>query len=352
MYNYLSKFSSFLNPEISHFLFLNFLKLNFLRRIYDNKLLNVSLFGIDFPNPLGIAAGFDKNAESIEGILNLGFGFAEVGTVTPFSQEGNIKPRIFKIPECEAVIQRLGFNNKGVKFFINNLANYKKKKLNGIIGVNIGKNKNSENYFLDYLELLDKCSEFSDYIVVNISSPNTPGLRDIQKKEKINFFLKTLKQKNKRNTPLLLKISPDINNKDLENICHICSKENWLDGLIVSNTTISRNNMSSVKNSNIWKVRESGGLSGPPLFEKSNYVLKRVYKLTKGKIPIIGVGGISSAEDAFEKISLGANLIQIYTSLIYKGPTVIKDILEGLEKNLVLKGFKNLQSAVGHKVKI
>ena len=352
MYNFISKVSNFLNPELAHSLFINYLKFNRIKKKVDNKILNVELLGKKFSNPLGIAAGFDKNAESIKGILNLGFGFAEVGTVTLLPQLGNKKPRVFKIPEMQAVIQSLGFNNLGIDNFLKNLAKFKKNKINGIVGVNIGKNKDSDDYLDDYLKLLKKCSELADYLVVNISSPNTPGLRDIQKKEKIYFFLKTLSANNVKNIPLLLKISPDISTNDLENICHISLTENFLNGLIVSNTTVSRHGLKKMCENNLWKKSEPGGLSGPPLFDLSNKILKKTYLLTRGKIPIIGVGGISSADDAFQKISLGASLIQIYTSLIYKGPNIIIEILDGLEKILKKNGFKNINSAVGCKVKL
>ena len=352
MYNYISKISNFLNPELAHFLFLNYLKLNLKKKKIDKKILNIQLFGMNFSNPLGIAAGFDKNAESINGILNLGFGFAEVGTVTPLPQRGNKKPRIFKIPEMNAVIQSLGFNNLGIKNFLQNLSKFRKKNLDGIIGINIGKNTHTDDYLEDYLKLLRECSDFSDYIVVNISSPNTPGLRDIQKKEKINFFLKSLKENKSKKIPLLLKISPDISIEDLENICHVTLNEKFLDGLIVSNTTISRVGLNNMKKKNIWKKSQSGGLSGPPLFNLSNKILKQTYRLTKGKVPIIGVGGISTSDDAFKKISLGASLLQIYTALIYQGPNVIVEILEGLEKILKKNGFNKIESAVGCRVKL
>ncbi len=350
MFKYISNFSFLFSPELAHYFFLRILKFGVINQEFSDEALKINLWGKNFINPLGLAAGFDKNAEVISGILKMGFGFAELGTVTPKPQIGNVKPRVFRIPEYEAVIQRLGFNNKGLDFFINNISEF--KKINkGIIGANIGKNKDSNNYLDDYNILLTECSKFADYVVVNISSPNTPGLRDIQKKDRISFLLKELNIKNIKKVPLLLKIAPDISNEDLENICNIALKEDWLSGLVISNTTILRDSIRDKPIKNAWKIKELGGLSGPPLYRLSNEILKKTYKLTKGKVPLIGVGGISSGEDAFEKIGLGASLIQIYTSLIYKGPEVIIEILKELRSRLKLNGFKNIKSAVGFKVK-
>jgi dihydroorotate dehydrogenase len=351
MNKFLLKLNYLIPPEISHYLFIKILKYNLVKQKVDNKNLEVNLWGKSFKNPLGLAAGFDKNAEVINGCLDIGFGFVEVGTVTPKPQVGNAKPRVFRIPEYEAVIQRLGFNNKGIDFFIDNIVSFKKKSKNGIIGCNIGKNKDTKDYVSDYSYLLKKCEEFSDYIVVNVSSPNTPGLRDIQKKEMINFLLKELHSKKTKKVPLLIKISPDINYSDLENICDIAITEKWLNGIIVSNTTTTRESLKNKPMKSSWKITEDGGLSGPPIFDISNAILSKTYRLTKGKVPLIGVGGISTAEDAFEKIAFGANLIQIYTSLIYQGPWVVPRILKGLSRLLDINGFKNIKSAVGHKVK-
>ena len=318
----------------------------------NSSRLKVSLWNIDFPNPLGLAAGFDKNAEVIKGCFGLGFGFVEVGTVTPRPQIGNLKPRVFKIPEFEAVIQRLGFNNLGVKNFIENVKYYRKSFKTGIIGSNIGKNKTTSDDIEDYLSLLNDCEPISDYIVINVSSPNTPGLRDLQKKEKISELLKGIQKKKSGCTPILLKISPDIKENELEHICEIALNQKWLDGLIVSNTTTNRDMLKKKPIRNAWKIDEDGGLSGPPLFKSSTEILKKTYFLTKGKVPLIGVGGISSSEEAFEKIASGASLIQIYTSMIYKGPNVVINILNGLDQKLKINGFKNIGDAIGHKVKL
>ena len=353
MFPILTKLTGFIPPEILHKIFINYLKLGISKFNHNSELLKICLWNKEFINPLGLAAGFDKNAEVIKECLNLGFGFVELGTVTINPQSGNQKPRVFKIPEFEAIIQRLGFNNKGIKNYMKNISQFRKKNNhNSIIGSNIGKNKNAEDYLEEYINLLKYCSDFSDYIVINISSPNTPGLRELLKKENLNFFLKKLNDNRINSTPLLLKISPDISSGDLENICSISEKKEWLDGLIISNTTINRDMLSKKPIIDSWKINELWGLSGPPLYKKSNEILKKTYQLTKGKVPIIGVGGISSAYDAYEKISLGASLIQIYTALVYKGPNIISDIILGLEKLLNQNGFKDIKAAIGHKVKI
>ena len=351
MYKYLSSLSNLIYPELSHSLFLNFLKLGLINKKFQNKNLTVRLWNKTFSNPLGLAAGFDKNAEVITETTNLGFGFVEVGTVTLNKQNGNAKPRVFKIPEHQAVIQRLGFNNHGISEFSKNVSNFRKKSSKSIVGINIGKNKETVDYKNEYLNLLNKCKKLADYIVVNVSSPNTPGLRDIQKKDKLFSLLNTLFKANQKTLPILVKISPDISNSNLEGICDIAINTNLIDGLILTNTTISRDSIKNKQIRNSWKISEDGGLSGPPLFNLSNKILEKTYKITRGKVPLIGVGGISSGKDAFEKISLGASLIQIYTCLIYKGPYVVFQILEELSFLLKKHGFKNINDAVGHKIK-
>ncbi len=322
-----SSFISFLPPESLHFLFIKLLKSGLItnNRIFDN--LKTKILDKTFQNPLGLAAGFDKNAEAVQGALNLGFGFVEVGTVTPMPQAGNLKPRVFKIPEFEAVIQRLGFNNKGVENFIENIkkVSFEDKR----VGVNIGKNKNSKDFCKDYCFLYKKLEPYADYITINISSPNTPGLRDIQEKGNIEKLVSEI-SKIKKKKPTFLKISPDISTKNLENICKMTLNEKFINGLVLTNTTISRDELTRKPIKNSWKIQEKGGLSGPPLKNKTNKLIRSVYELTKGKTIIIGVGGISSGKDAFEKISLGASLLQLYTSLIFKGPNVVVKILSEL----------------------
>ena len=343
-YNLVSKLTSFLPPEFLHYSFLQFLKLNILRKKKTFENLKINILNRQFENPLGLAAGFDKNAEVIDGSLGLGFGFVEVGTVTPMPQEGNPKPRVFKIPEFEAIIQRLGFNNSGVEIFLNNLKKIKKTQ-NQIIGVNIGKNKGSLKPYSDYEFLYELMQPFADYITINISSPNTPGLRDLQKKEKLEGLIKTLSKFKKK--PTFIKLSPDLPEKALEDICKISLESKVIDGLILTNTTIKREVLESKPIKDFWKINEDGGLSGPPLKELSNEVIKKVYKLTKGKIILIGVGGISNGKDAFEKISSGCSLIQLYTSLVFKGPNVVNDILSELSSILNDKGIKCLDELIG-----
>ena len=279
-------------------------------------------------------------------MFDLSFGFVELGTVTPMPQRGNEKPRVFKIPEYEAVIQRLGFNNNGIEDFLRNLKNFEKKE-NRPVGINIGKNKNSKDNFSDYNFLYDIVEPHADYITINISSPNTPGLRDLQKKENVIKLLSTLPPKK----PTLIKISPDMSEKEINDLCEVALESNVVDGLILTNTTISRDMLYSKPIKNSWKIDESGGLSGPPLKNLSNQVIKKVYKKTKGKIILIGVGGVSSGRDAFEKISLGCNLIQLYTSLIYNGPNVVSNILSELSHLLKKNSIKNVSELTGTNIK-
>lgn len=346
-YKLISKLSKPLSPEVLHKLFLFSLRLRVFKKQAKFSNLQTKVFGKYFENPIGLAAGFDKNAEAISGLFDLGFGFLELGTVTPMPQKGNDKPRVFKIPEYEAVIQRLGFNNKGIEDFIRNLKNFDKKK-NQILGINIGKNKNSEDDFSDYEFLYSTVEEYADYITINISSPNTPGLRDLQKKENITKLISILPPKTKAT---FIKISPDLNDKELNDLCNIALESDKVDGLILTNTTITRQNLHSKPVKNSWKIDEVGGLSGPPLRNLSNQIIHKVYKKTKGKIVLIGVGGVSSGKDAFEKISLGCNLVQLYTSLIYQGPNLIFDILTELSYLLKKNNLKNVYQLVGTNLK-
>lgn len=346
-YKLISKLSKPLSPEVLHKLFLFSLRLRVFKKQAKFSNLQTKVFGKYFENPIGLAAGFDKNAEAISGLFNLGFGFLELGTVTPMPQKGNDKPRVFKIPEYEAVIQRLGFNNKGIEDFIRNLKNFDKKK-NQILGINIGKNKNSEDDFSDYEFLYSIVEGYADYITINISSPNTPGLRDLQKKENITKLISILPPKTKAT---FIKISPDVNDKELNDLCNIALESDKVDGLILTNTTITRQNLHSKPVKNSWKIDEVGGLSGPPLRNLSNQIIHKVYKKTKGKIVLIGVGGVSSGKDAFEKISLGCNLVQLYTSLIYQGPNLIFNILTELSYLLKKNNLKNVYQLVGTNLK-
>ena len=345
-----------IEPEKAHNLALNYLKFlpkfsSLLSMPKDYENLNNSLWNLNFLNPIGMSAGFDKNAEIIMPLFNFGFGFVEAGTTTPIAQTGNEQPRIFRLIEDQALINRLGFNNLGADYFYNNLSKINKNS-SQIIGVNIGKNKDTIDASADYILLLEKFYDHADYITINISSPNTKNLRDLQDESLLNDFLQKISQcKNNlqkishKNTPILLKIAPDLELEQQKNIAKIVM-DNAIDGIIISNTTIARN--FDLKNP---KSAESGGLSGKPLFEKSNEVLRNFYRLTDGKIPLIGVGGISSAQDAYTKIKNGASLVQIYSAFIYQGFALVEDIKKQLSANLKKDGFKNISEAIGCNVK-
>ena len=290
----------------------------------------LSVMGIDFPNPVGLAAGLDKNAECINAFAAMGFGFVEVGTVTPRPQPGNSKPRIFRLPKANAVINRMGFNNKGVDYLVSQVqaANFK-----GVLGINIGKNKDTpeENAKDDYLHCMRKVYDFATYITVNISSPNTPGLRSLQYGEALNDLLAALKAEQKLLTekhgkyiPLAVKIAPDLSLDEITSIAESLIA-NSIDGVIATNTTLSREGVETLEYGS-----EQGGLSGEPVKDKSTQVIKLLSEALDNKLPIIGVGGISSSEDANEKLQAGASLVQVYTGFIYKGPPLVKDIINGL----------------------
>jgi dihydroorotate dehydrogenase len=292
--------------------------------IIDDSRLEKSLFGIKFKNPVGLAAGFDKNAQLYEELTSFGFGFIEIGTVTPKPQSGNPKKRLFRLVEDSAIINRMGFNNVGVEEVIENL----KKNKSTLIGGNIGKNKITPNYLAidDYVTSFNMLFDFVDYFVVNVSSPNTPNLRDLQEKEPLTKLINSLisinRNKNKPK-PILLKIAPDLNNNQLLDIISIV-KDTGLDGIIATNTTINRDNLKSVNKN------ELGGLSGKPLTSRSTEVIKFISKNSNKTIPIIGVGGINTVADALEKFDAGADLIQIYTGFIYEGPNLIRSINKAL----------------------
>lgn len=295
---------------------------------FQDLRLEREVFGIKFKNPIGLAAGFDKNAELIDDFTHLGFGFIEIGTLTPKGQPGNPQPRLFRLPADQALINRMGFNNEGVDAAIERLKN---RKSNIIVGGNIGKNKvtPNENALDDYLICFEKLYEHVDYFVVNVSSPNTPGLRELQEKEPLKKLLKTLQiENNKRPTakPLLLKIAPDLTESQLDDIIDI-TKELQLDGLIVSNTTIDRAGLKT--DDDKVEAIGAGGLSGKPVFDKSNHVLKYIRR-HHPTVQIIAVGGVMSPQDAIEKLKAGANLIQVYTGLVYQGPGLIKRINQAI----------------------
>lgn len=332
-----------LSPECGHNLALAALKYHLIQPPVTQNFaqLKCNYFGINFPGPVGLAAGFDKNGEAIAPLLKRGFGFIEVGTATPLAQNGNAKPRLFRLLEDEAIINRFGFNNKGSEKFANNLRHRPKY---GIVGANIGKNKTSQDNVADYITMLEKIYGLSDYITINISSPNTPGLRDLQNKAALDELLGRIVTKRQelgnKKIPILLKISPDTTSFDRADIAEISLKHN-IDGIIVSNTTTTRHQLQSP-----FK-EETGGLSGRPLFKMSTQCLREMYRLTQRTIPLIGVGGISSGEDAYHKIKSGASLIQIYSALIYQGFGLIPRINKRLCQLLQQDGIKNISEAVG-----
>ncbi len=298
-----------------------------LRSIYviEDKRLERKLFGLTFPNPVGLAAGLDKDAELFDELADFGFGFIEIGTLTPKAQPGNEKPRMFRLPEDSALINRMGFNNKGVDVAVGNL---KKRKTKTIIGGNIGKNKvtPNEEAVSDYEKCFEALFDHVDYFAVNVSSPNTPNLRALQDKEPLTKLLLRLKQLNfekKNPKPILLKIAPDLTNEQLDDIIDII-KETKIDGLIATNTTISREGLKTSE----ARIKEigAGGLSGKPLTRRSTEVIKYLSDKSNKAFPIIAVGGIHTGEDAIEKLNAGASLVQIYTGFIYEGPGIVKNI--------------------------
>ena len=329
-----------LPPERAHQLALAALARRPRRKRLQSDELKIELWGLSFPNPIGVAAGFDKNAEAKAGLFSLGFGFVEVGTLTPLPQPGNSRPRLFRLPEDEALINRLGFNNSGHAAA---LAGLRSSADSGIVGVNIGANKDSADRIGDYVKGLETLNSTASYITVNISSPNTPGLRALQAKKELSLLVSRLTQTRRAlpdPKPLLLKIAPDLSKDELADIAEL-SLANGIDGLIISNTTLSR---PSLKSSH---ASEQGGLSGRPLFELSTRKLAQLYHLTGGRLPLIGVGGVSSAETAWQKIRAGASLVQLYTALIYEGPSLVADILEGLAQRLRRSGKNSLREITG-----
>ena len=345
MFSVLRPFLFKLDPETTHDLAIKSLKFNYLPRkmfeVEDEQILNIELLGKNFPNPIGLAAGFDKSGEVYNSLLKFGFGFIEIGTVTPLKQFGNPKPRIFRLEDDSALINRLGFNNDGIEIIKNRIKSEKKK---GVVGINIGPNKNTKDQKNDFCVGLKNFFDIADYITVNISSPNTEGLRDFHDQKKLEDLLLALnkiKSENKINIPLLLKISPDIKDNHISEIADTAIK-NDISGIILTNTTNSNKDklISDFK-------KEEGGLSGEPLQQISTNMIKKFYKQLNGKIPIIGVGGVNSGKSAYEKIIAGASLLQLYTGLVYKGPSIVKDIKKELIQILKVEGLNNIKDAIG-----
>jgi dihydroorotate dehydrogenase len=310
------------------------------RTLSSDPRLAVEALGLRFPNPLGLAAGFDKNAEVPGAMLKLGFGFVEVGTLTPRPQDGNARPRLFRLTEDAAVINRLGFNNEG---FGRALARLERRSA-GVIGVNLGANKDAADRVADYVLGVRTFAGLADYLALNVSSPNTPGLRDLQRREALDDLIARViaaRDAAEPRRPVVLKIAPDLDARGLEDVV-VTALTRRVDGLIVSNTTVARPATLTSRNRG-----ESGGLSGRPLFEPSTRLLARVYLLTGGAMPLIGCGGVEDAETALAKIEAGANLVQLYTGLALKGQGIIEEILEGLSRAVEARGVKRIGELVG-----
>ena len=339
-----------LPAETAHELGIKALKLGLGAKVDASALPDfgeIERFGLKFRNPLGIAAGFDKNGVVVNQLAALGFGFVEVGTVTFRPQKGNEKPRLFRLPLDHALINRLGFNNDGAETVAGRLSKLDRKC---IVGINIGKNKDvpNEEAVENYLNCFDSVHPVADYIAVNVSSPNTPNLRELQQADSLEALLVSLQNRNAElgRKPLVVKIAPDLSEGEIEAITDACLRLK-IDGIIATNTTINRDGLKTENPSRFG----SGGLSGKPLADRSNEVISKIYSYSKGKLPIIGVGGVFSAQDAFDKIAAGASLVQAYTGFIYGGMSFPKEILSRLEQILSGKVFQNLEEAIGSNVR-
>jgi len=345
MFNILRPLIFKFSPEVAHSLAIKALKLNNIpySKPKDNHILEITFCEKKLSSPIGVAAGFDKNAEVYNPLFNLGFGFVEVGTITPKPQFGNPKPRVFRLEEDEALINRLGFNNSGSEQISQTIKENNKK---GFLGINIGPNKDSTNRIDDYLICFRKFYNLADYITINISSPNTENLRDFHNQNELNSLIDKLKNEKKElnsNIPLAIKVSPDLNDDQINEVSKIIMEQE-IEIIIVSNTTDK--NRENLKNIN---KLEKGGLSGKPIEKISNEAISKFYKILKDKTKIIGVGGVSNGQDAFEKIISGATLVQLYTGMVYRGPRIASKISKELIDLLKNKGFKNVSEAIGTK---
>jgi dihydroorotate dehydrogenase len=335
------------DPEDAHRLALQGLKLLPPARARgDDEKLSVRAFGLNFPNPIGMAAGFDKNGEVADAVLRLGFGFVEVGTVTPRPQGGNPRPRIFRLERDEAIINRLGFNNDGAPAVLRRLAG--RAHLGGIVGVNVGANKDSADRTNDYVTLIETFAPVASYFTVNVSSPNTPGLRNLQQASALDDLLARVidarerVRKNAGDSPVLLKIAPDLSLAELDDVVHI-ARSRRVDGMIVGNTTLGR--PSTLREHG--RAREEGGLSGRPLFRLSTRMVAETYVRAEGAFPLVGAGGIDSGGGALTKIRAGASLIQLYSALVYKGLGLVEEIKSDLSSTLLRTGRDSLSEIVG-----
>ena len=345
MFSILRPYIFSLDPEAAHDLAIKSLKFNFLPesffKVENEEILEINLFGKKLSNPIGLAAGFDKSAEVYNSLFKLGFGFVEVGTITPRRQLGNSKPRIFRLEKDKAMINRLGFNNDGLEVISKRIF---KNPPNNILGINIGPNKDTENKLEDFASCLSALHTCSDYMTINISSPNTKGLRDFHNKDSmIELFelLTKVKKEKKINKPLFIKLSPDINDDEISHVIELIIKFK-IDGIIISNS--SDKNRDKLLDS---KKNEEGGLSGKPIQELSTLMVKKFHKELKKKISIIGVGGVDSGKSMFEKIAAGADAVQLYTGMIFEGPGIVRNIKKDLIAILKKEKIKNLREAVG-----
>ena len=335
------------DPEKAHTLAIKSLKFNLIPNVFDehknDSIFQTKIFGKDLDNPIGMAAGFDKNAEVYNALFKLGFGFVEVGTITPLKQYGNPKPRVFRLVEDEALINRLGFNNHGAEIVKDRI---KRNKKLGLLGINIGPNKDSSDRLNDYLIGLKTFYDDADYITINISSPNTENLRTFHEGNKLQDLLKSIMTEKKNlnsNIPIAVKVSPDISEDQVSQISEILL-EHEIKAIIVSNTSeATRDKLSNIQR------HQKGGLSGKPIEEKSNILINRFYKLLKGKIKIIGVGGVDSGQTAYNKFLAGADFIQLYTGMVFKGPNIAGIIKKELKELFIRDGIKNYTEIVGNK---
>ena len=334
------------DPEDAHRMAIQGLRILPVRLRPDDPKLAVRAFGLNFPNPIGMAAGFDKSAEAPDALLRLGFGFVEIGTVTPKPQGGNPRPRLFRLERDEGVINRMGFNNDGADAALRRLA--ARAHLGGIVGVNVGANKDSADRVADYVKLIETFAPVASYFTVNVSSPNTPGLRNLQQSAALDDLLARVidtrerVRKNAGDSPVLLKVAPDLSLAELDDVVHI-ARSRRVDGMIVANTTLAR--PSTLRESN--RAKEQGGLSGRPLFRLSTRMVAETYVRAEGAFPLIGVGGIDSGGAALTKIRAGASLIQLYSSLVYKGLGLVDDIKNDLASTLLRTGRDSLSEIVG-----
>lgn len=333
-----------LDPETAHRLTLNLLRaMPFGTGSPDAPSLRTHLAGLRFENPVGLAAGFDKNAEVMDPMLRMGFGFVEAGTVTPRPQPGNDRPRLFRLVEDEAVINRLGFNNDGLDAAIDRVRERSwRRGAKGIVGINLGANRDSKDRIADYASGVERAAPFVDYITINISSPNTPGLRTLQAKDELAELLaRTMAARSHRKTPIFLKVAPDLSDSEIDDIA-LAAVAAGIDALIVSNTTTDR--PASLRSRH---AGEAGGLSGRPLLAPATEMLRAFRKATVGAVPLIGVGGIASADDAYARIRAGASLVQLYTALVFQGPGLVGAIKAGIAAHLRADGFDRVEQAVG-----